>query len=84
MYVYTTRGICAKQISFNIDNGAVTNVTFYGGCNGNLKGISKLVEGMPVEEAIERLRGITCGGKLSSCPDQLARAIEEGTTRQVG
>jgi len=84
MYLYTTRGICAKQISFDINNGAVTNVTFYGGCPGNLKGIGKLVEGMPAEEVIERLRGITCGGKLSSCPDQLSRAIEESITRQVG
>ncbi len=84
MYSYTTSGVCAKQISFNIDNGAVKNVVFYGGCPGNLIGVSQLIEGMRIEEAISKLRGISCGGKATSCPDQLSKALEEAIKRQVG
>lgn len=74
---YTTRGTCSRFINFDLEDGKVKNVAFIGGCNGNLKGIGSLVEGMPAEEVIKRLRGTTCGMKNTSCPDQLAKALEE-------
>ena len=73
---YTTRGTCSRFIDFDLENGIVKNVVFTGGCNGNLKGIGALVEGMEANEAIKRLTGITCGMKATSCPDQLAKALE--------
>lgn len=76
MYQYTTSGVCAKNIQFDIVENRVINVKFDGGCNGNLQGISKLIEGMEVEEVIERLSGLDCGMKSTSCPDQLAKALE--------
>ena len=77
-YTVRPRGICSMQIKFEIDDDKkVRNVQFVGGCNGNAKGISALVEGMDASEVIKRLRGINCNGKGTSCPDQLARAIEE-------
>jgi len=76
-YEYKTKGTCSQKIFFDIEDGKVTNVQFLGGCNGNLKGISALVEGMPVEEVIRRVEGIRCGLKSTSCPDQLARALKE-------
>ena len=77
MYNYTTTGVCSKKISFDIDNGKVIKVAFLGGCEGNLQGISNLIEGMEINEAIKRLKGIPCGNKSTSCPDQLALALEE-------
>lgn len=74
-YTYKTKGTCSSQISFDIENGIVTNVSFAGGCNGNLKAIAKLVEGMKAEEIEEKLRGNTCGFKNTSCADQLAIAV---------
>jgi len=74
---YKTTGTCSSAIDFEVENGIVKNVTFIGGCNGNTKGISALVEGMPVEEVISRLEGIKCGFKPTSCPDQLAKALKE-------
>ncbi len=76
-YSYKTKGTCSQQITFDLEDGIVKNVKFFGGCNGNLQGISVLVEGMKVQEAIERLLGIRCGFKATSCPDQLARALKE-------
>lgn len=80
MYEYTTKGTCASKILFDIyeEDGVkrVKNVQFVGGCNGNTQGVSKLVDGMTAEEIISRLKGIKCGFKSTSCPDQLARAIE--------
>ena len=73
---YTTQGTCSRFIDFDLENGIVKNVVFTGGCNGNLKGISQLVEGMPAEEVIKRLTGTKCGFKPTSCPDQLAKALE--------
>lgn len=84
MYSFATSGVCAKQISFDIVDGVVKDVNFYGGCAGNLIGVSQLIEGMPAVEAIKKLRGIPCGGKKTSCPDQLAIALEESTKLQVG
>ncbi len=76
-YSYKCRGTCSSKVEFEIDGNAVSNISFTGGCNGNLKGIASLAEGMDVDTVIERLKGITCGFKSTSCPDQLARAIEE-------
>lgn len=75
-YSYKTNGTCSREIFFEIDDGKVVNVEFVGGCNGNLKGIASLVEGSDVEEVIKRLKGIRCGFKPTSCPDQLAKALE--------
>ena len=74
---YKTKGTCSTQIDLDVVDGIVRNVSFTGGCNGNLQGISKLVEGMKAEDAIAKLRGIKCGFKPTSCPDQLSIAIEE-------
>lgn len=74
-YTYKTRGTCSREITFEVNEGIITKVSFYGGCNGNLQGIAKLVEGMKVEEVIEKLKGINCNGKGTSCPDQLAVAL---------
>lgn len=76
IYQYMPAGICARSITINVENGMVTDVQFVGGCNGNLKGIGSLVRGMRVEDVIERLEGITCGPKSTSCPDQLAKALK--------
>ena len=74
---YQTSGVCSKQIHVELDdNRCVRNVSFVGGCNGNLQGISRLVEGMEINEAISRIEGIRCGGRPTSCPDQLARALK--------
>jgi len=75
-YSYKTRGTCSREIAFEIEEGKVKNVQFYGGCNGNLKGIAALVEGMEVAEVIRRVEGIRCGMKSTSCPDQLAQALK--------
>ena len=71
-YEYKTKGTCSQRIFFDIEDGKVKNVQFVGGCNGNLKGIAALVEGMDAEEVISRVEGIRCGMKGTSCPDQLA------------
>ena len=76
-YEYKTKGTCSRAILFDIDDGKVRNVQFVGGCNGNLKGIGALVEGMDVDEVIARVEGISCGMKSTSCPDQLAKALKE-------
>lgn len=73
---YKTKGVCSQLINFDIVDGKLTNVSFVGGCNGNLQGIGRLVEGMEVKEAISRLEGIHCGFKSTSCPDQLAQALK--------
>ena len=75
-YEYKTRGVCSRRITFSVEEGVVKNVFFDGGCNGNGKGVSALVEGMTVEEAVRRMKGIKCGMKNTSCPDQLAQALE--------
>ena len=76
-YEYRTRGVCAQAIRFEVENDTLQNVQFIGGCSGNTQGVARLVEGMKVDEVIHRLRGIRCGGKPTSCPDQLAKAISE-------
>jgi uncharacterized protein (TIGR03905 family) len=74
---YQTSGTCSEKIQFNIIDGKLSDVEFIGGCEGNSLGISKLVEGMEIKEVIARLRGIDCDGKGTSCPDQLAHALED-------
>ena len=74
-YEHTNKGTCSQRILFDIEDGKVRNVKFIGGCNGNLKGIAALVEGMDVDTVIERVQGVTCGMKKTSCPDQLAQAL---------
>ena len=74
-YSYKTKGTCSREILFEIEEGKVKNVQFIGGCNGNLKGIAALVEGMDADEIIARVEGIQCGMKSTSCPDQLAQAL---------
>ena len=81
-YTYATSGTCSKQINLELDGNIIKAVSFLGGCHGNLQGISKLVEGMTAEEAIKRLRGICCGSKTTSCPDQLTIALEEAMKAQ--
>lgn len=75
-YSFTPRGVCARVINFDIEDGRLKNVSFIGGCNGNTQGISKLCEGMTAEEVVSRLKGINCGGRGTSCPDQLTHALE--------
>ena len=75
---YRTQGTCSQLIDVTADeNGIIQDVTFYGGCNGNLQGISRLVKGQNIDDVIQRLNGIRCGAKPTSCPDQLCRALEQ-------
>ena len=76
-YSYRTTGTCSSQIDVEVENGIVKDVHFTGGCNGNLQGISSLVKGMKVDDVIARLEVIRCGGKPTSCPDQLCKALRE-------
>ena len=76
-FVHQNQGTCSSSVEFVIDEGKIHSVSFRGGCNGNLQGISRLVEGLEVEEAVKRLSGIRCGDNPTSCPDQLARALAE-------
>ena len=76
-YEYKTKGTCSQRILFEIEDNKLMHVEFIGGCHGNLQGISKLVEGMDVDEVIARIEGIHCGMKPTSCPDQLATALKQ-------
>ena len=80
-YTYTTKGTCSSQITFDLKDGIVSNVSFVRGCNGNLKAIAKLVEGRSAEEVADTLRGNTCGPRSTSCADQLSRAITEALAK---
>ena len=74
---YQPKGVCARHMRIQVEDGIVHSLQVMGGCNGNLQGIGKLVQGMPVAEVIDRLEGIRCGGKATSCPDQLAQALKQ-------
>lgn len=74
---YKTYGVCSSEITFDVKDNKVTGVQFLGGCSGNTQGVSRLIEGMDIDEAISRLEGIRCGFKATSCPDQLANALKE-------
>ena len=76
-YTYKTKGTCSQMINFEVEDGKVKNVQFFGGCNGNLKGIGSLVEGMDIDDVIARVEGVKCGMKSTSCPDQLAQALKQ-------
>lgn len=75
-YEFYPRGVCSRKMVFDIENGVVKDLEVVGGCNGNLKGVAALSEGMPAEEIISRLKGVRCGFKPTSCPDQFAAALE--------
>ena len=72
---YKTRGVCASKILFDLDGDTVKNIRFVGGCNGNTQGVARLAEGMKIDEVVARLKGVHCGMKPTSCPDQLAQAL---------
>lgn len=76
-YTYKPHGVCSRQIDIDLEDGIIKNVTFTGGCSGNTQGVCALIKGMSVDEAIERLRGIHCGPRSTSCPDQLSIALEQ-------
>ncbi len=76
VHEYKTRGTCSAKIDFEVEDNKLKNVVYYGGCNGNLKGISSLLEGMNIDDVISKLEGVTCGMKKTSCPDQLAQALK--------
>lgn len=76
-FVYKTQGTCSVQITIDYTGDTIDNVAFLGGCNGNLKGINKLVQGMKIDDVISKLEGVTCGFKSTSCPDQLAQALKK-------
>lgn len=76
-YRYRPQGVCSQEIVIDIENGIVKDLKVIGGCSGNLQGIASLVKGRPVDEVIERLMGIKCGFKPTSCPDQIAKALEQ-------
>lgn len=79
---YTPSGVCSQGIDFELENGIVKNVRFTGGCSGNTQGVAALIQGMSAEEAIRRLKGLRCGFKSTSCPDQLAKALEAALVSQ--
>lgn len=79
---YTPSGVCSQGIDFELENGIVKNVRFTGGCSGNTQGVAALIQGMSAEEAIRRLKGLRCGLKPTSCPDQLAKALEAALVSQ--
>lgn len=76
-YDYRPRGVCSAKITFDLTDGIVSNIRFMGGCNGNLKGIAQLADGMKAEDVIKKIKGIRCGFKNTSCPDQFATALEQ-------
>ncbi len=76
-YRYTTEGTCSKLIEIDVDNGVISDVRFLGGCHGNLQGIAALVKGMAVADVMKRVEGIRCGNKMTSCPDQLSKALQQ-------
>ena len=81
-YTYRTQGTCSQAIEFEIEDGILKNVQFYGGCNGNTQGVATLVDGMKAEDVVAKLEGIRCGFKGTSCPDQLAKAIKQALAQE--
>lgn len=79
--VYKTKGVCSREIHFEIEGDTIKSVQFIGGCSGNTQGVARLVEGMKVQEAIDRLSGIDCNGKGTSCPDQLSKALKQAVSQ---
>jgi len=83
-YTYRPEGVCSMQIEFNIDGNVISNISFFGGCNGNLKAISKILDGWTVEQIEEKVKGNTCGRRPTSCADQLARAVRQAYDEGAG
>ena len=81
-YTYTPKGVCSRQIDLDIEDGVITALSFVGGCNGNLKGVSALAVGRKATDVISTLRGINCNGKGTSCPDQLSYALEAALAQE--
>lgn len=81
MFVYYPQGVCSQMMEIELDGDTIKEVVITGGCHGNLQAVSKLVQGMKVDEAIEKLEGIRCGFKPTSCPDQLSKALKKATGR---
>ena len=81
-FTYVTRGVCSRAIEIEIENGVILSVRFNGGCAGNTQGVAALIRGMKIEDALERIEGIDCRGRGTSCPDQLAHALREYLTKQ--
>ena len=81
-YTYTPKGVCSRRMTVELEDGVIRDVRIEGGCNGNLQGISRLVIGMRAEDAIRRMQGIRCGGKASSCPDQLSIALTRALEKE--
>lgn len=77
MNVYKTKGTCSREIHYSVKDGVVESIKVIGGCAGNLKGICRLITGMPVEQVIKAFKGVDCGGRGTSCPDQIAQALEQ-------
>lgn len=82
-FAYHPRGVCSQMMEFEVEDDKIVSVTVTGGCDGNLKGISRLIRGMSVQEVVDRLEGIRCGGKPTSCPDQIARALKAYQAKQA-
>lgn len=80
-FKYSPSQVCTRQMKFSIEDGCIKNLHVVGGCDGNLQGIARLIEGMPIEQVIDRLSGVHCGGRTTSCPDQLARALKEAAKK---
>lgn len=81
-YTYIPRGVCSRKIEFDLENGIIKNMRFSGGCNGNTTGLSQLVEGMNAQDVIARLKGVRCGMRPTSCPDQMAQALEAALQKE--
>lgn len=81
-YIYTPKGVCSSKMRIELDGNIIKKVEIIGGCAGNTVGVSRLIEGMNIDEAIKRLKGIPCGFRTTSCPDQLAKALEEAKEKQ--
>lgn len=82
-YTYTPKGVCSRRMTVELEDGIIRSVQVEGGCNGNLQGISRLVVGMTAQEAIARMKGIRCGFRPTSCPDQLSQALEQALAQAV-
>jgi len=83
MYTYIPRGVCSRKIEFDLENGVIKNLRFSGGCSGNTTGLSRLVEGMKAQDVIARLKGVRCGMRPTSCPDQMAQALEAALAKET-
>ena len=81
-HIYKPKGVCSSQVEFELDGNVVKNISFSGGCNGNLKAIAALADGMTVDQITERVKGITCGFKKTSCSDQLAHALMDAAAKE--